>query len=90
MAERLCGRWTRREATGEQGATQPPAKVPLQRRKEKDQSRQMSCLLSTEFMRNVSPTLIPERQRWKRHKNIAKGTTDPRIKFILAKYFLPQ
>ena len=71
LAERLCGRWTRREATGGQGATQPPAKVPLQRRKEKDQSRQMSCLLSTEFMRNVSPTLIPERQRWKKHKKLA-------------------
>ena len=68
MAER-CARLIRREATGEQGAIQPPAKVPLQRRKDKDQNHLLLNLnLSLEFMRNVSSTFIPQRHRWKRRK----------------------
>ena len=71
MAER-CARLTRREATGEQGAIQPPAKVPLQRRKDKDQNHLLLNLdLSLEFMRNVSSTFIPQRHRWKRRKKLA-------------------
>ena len=47
-----------------QGAIQPPAKVPLQRRKDKDQNHLLLNLdLSLEFMRNVSSTFIPQRHR---------------------------
>ena len=77
MTRRLAGRLIRRWALGGevcqvdkeggnwwQGAIQPPAKVPLQRRKDKDQNHLLLNLdLSLEFMRNVSSTFILQRHR---------------------------